>query len=318
MRAAVRSRYGPPEVLSVREVENPVPKDHEILIRVHAATVNRTDCHVLTGKPWPMRLFTGLVRPAGAVTGTDYAGQVESLGSNVRLFKAGDNVMGFGGVFGTGSHAQYLAVSESGRVVPMPGNVTYVQAAACLEGAYYAMNTLAQWNAREGQTALVYGATGAIGSAFVQLLKGRGVDVTAVCPGEHRELVTSLGARKIIDYKTQDFREQTDRYDLVVDAVGKSSFAACRRLLRDEGVFTSSGGFENLFLAITLPLVSRKRVLFPAPADIRGSLMLIKDLVENGRFKPVIDRQYPLEKISDAFTYVATGQKIGNVVVTMD
>jgi NADPH:quinone reductase-like Zn-dependent oxidoreductase len=318
VKAAVRSRYGPPEVLTVKDVPTPVPDDDEVLIRVHAASVNRSDYHVLTGSPWPMRCFTGLIRPTLASTGTDFAGRIESTGSKVRKFKPGENVMGFGGVFGIGSHAQYLALSECRGIVPMPANITYVQAAACLEGAYYAATALTQVKPRAGQKALVYGATGAIGSAYVQLLKCWGLYVTAVCAGQHRQLVMSLGADKVVDYTTQDFTRDTERYDLVVDAVAKTSYAACRKLMQNHGVYTSSGGLENLFLAVATRLVGRKRVLFIGPKDIGGNLMLVKDLVEQGRFKPVVDRQYPIEKISEAFAYVGTGQKIGNVIVTMD
>jgi NADPH:quinone reductase-like Zn-dependent oxidoreductase len=318
MKAAVRSRYGPPDILSVQEIEKPAPKDHEVLIRVHAASVNRSDCHILTGSPWPMRCFTGLFRPAVLVTGTDFAGRIESIGSNVQRFQPGEQVMGFGGVFGMGSHAEYLAFPETRGIVSMPANVTYVQAAACLEGAYYAANVMTQVSLRAGQKALVYGATGAIGSAYVQLLKWRGLYVTAVCAGEHRDLVKSLGADKVVDYKTEDFTRDAERYDFVVDAVDKTSYAACRKVMQDDGLYTSSGGFENLFLALITPLVGRKRVLFPGPKDIPGNLTLIKELVEKGCFRPVVDRQYSIEKISEAFSYVATGQKIGNVIVTMD
>ena len=317
MKAAVRSQYGPPDVLSVQEVPKPVPKDDEVLIRVHAASVNRSDYHVLTGSPWAMRCLTGLFRPP-PVTGTDFAGRIESVGSKVQRFQPGVDVMGFGGVLGTGSHAQYLAFPERRGIVSMPGNITYAQAAACLEGAFYAATGVTQLNPRAGQKALVYGATGAIGSAYVQLLRDKGLSVTAVGPGEHRALMMSLGAEKVIDYKAQDFRQDTERYHFVFDAVDKASFAVCRPLMRHDGVYTSSGGLENLFLALATSLLGGKRVRFLAPKDIPGNLSVIKDLVERGRFKPVIDRQYPIEKISEAFAYVATGQKIGNVIVTMD
>jgi NADPH:quinone reductase-like Zn-dependent oxidoreductase len=265
-----------------------------------------------------MRCFTGLFRPSLRSTGSDFAGRIESTGSNVRRFKPGENVMGFGGVFGIGSHAQYLAVSESRGIVPMPVNLTYAQAAACLEGAYYAATGITQVNPRAGQKALVYGATGAIGSAYVQLLKCWGLYVTAVCGGEHRELVTSWGADKVVDYKTQDFTRDTERYDFVIDAVDKTSYAACRKVMQTDGVYTSSGGVENLFLALITRLTGRKRVLFLGPKDIPGNLTLIKDLVDKSRFRPVIDRQYPLDNIQEAFAYVMTGQKIGNVIVTID
>jgi NADPH:quinone reductase-like Zn-dependent oxidoreductase len=316
MKAAVRSKYGPPEVLSIKEIDTPTPKDNEVLIRVYAASANRSDYHVLTGMPVLMRLFTGLFKPKLAVTGSDFAGQIEATGPTVTSFKVGDKVMGFGGGFGIGSHAQYITFPETKRIVLMPGNITYEQAAACLEGTYYAATGIIQLKPTAGQKALVYGATGAIGSAYVQFFKYYGVYVTAVCGGENRELVRSWGADKIIDYKTEDFTKDNEQYDFVIDAVGKSSFAKCKRLLRKNGIYAPSGGFENLFLVLITPLLGGKKVLFPK--DSKGNLSFIKDLIEKGNFKPVIDRKYPIEKIAEAFTYVATGQKIGNVIITMD
>ena len=316
MKAAFRSQYVPPGVLTIQEIDKPTPKDNEVLIRVCAASANRSDLHVLTGKPLFMRLFTGLFKPKLAVTGSDFAGQVEATGPAVRSFKVGDKVMGFGGGLGTGTHAQYITFPETKRIVLMPGNINYEQAAACLEGTYYAAMGIHQLKPTAGQKALVYGATGAIGSAYVQFLKYYDVYVTAVCGGENSELVRSWGADKIIDYKTQDFTKDNEQYDFVIDAVGKSSFAKCKRLLKKNGIYAPSGGAENLFLVLINPLLGGKKVLFPK--DDKGNLSFIKDLLEKGNFKPVIDRVYPLEKISEAFTYVATGQKIGNVIITMD
>jgi NADPH:quinone reductase-like Zn-dependent oxidoreductase len=316
MKAAVRSKYGSGEVLRIKEIDKPIPTGNEVLIRVHAASVNRSDYHVLTGRPFFMRLFTGLLKPKLAVTGSDFAGQVEATGPVVTSFKVGDKVMGFGGGLGTGTHAQYVTFSETKRIVLMPGNINYEQAAACLEGTYYAAMGLAQLKPSAGQKALVYGATGAIGSAYVQFLKYYGVYVTAVCGGENSELVRSWGADKIIDYKTEDFTKDNEQYDFVIDAVGKSSFAKCKRLLKKKGIYAPSGGAENILLVLINPLLGGKKVLFPK--DNKGNLSFIKDLLEKGNFKPVIDRVYPLEKISEAFTYVATGQKIGNVILTMD
>jgi NADPH:quinone reductase-like Zn-dependent oxidoreductase len=316
MKAAVRSKYGSSEVLSIKEINKPVPKDDEVLIRIYAASVNRSDNHVLTGRPFLMRLFTGLFKPKLAVTGSDFAGQIEATGSAVKSFKAGDKVMGFGGGFGIGSHSQYVTFPETKRIVLMPGNITYEQAAACLEGTYYAAIGIIQLKPTAGQKALVYGATGAIGSAYVQFLKYCGVYVTAVCGGENNELVRSWGADKIIDYKTQDFTKDEERYDFVIDAVGKSTFSKCKRLLKKNGVYAPSGGAENLFLVLINPLLGGKRVLFPK--DAKGNLAFIKELIEKGSFRPVIDRTYPLDKIAEAFTYVGTGQKIGNVIIKMD
>jgi len=316
MKAAFRSKYGSGEVLSIQEIDKPTAKDNEVLIRVYTASANRTDYHVLTGKPLLMRLFTGLFKPKLAVTGSDFAGQIEATGPAVRSFKVGDKVMGFGGGFGIGSHAQYITFPETKRIVLMPGTITYEQAAACLEGAYYAAMGIHQLKPTAGQKALVYGATGAIGSAYVQFLKHYDVYVTAVCGAENSELVRSWGADKIIDYKTEDFTKDNEQYDFVIDAVGKSSFAKCKRLLKKNGIYAPSGGFENLFLVLINPLLGGKKVLLPK--DNKGNLSFIKELLEKGSFRPVIDRIYPLEKIAEAFTYVASGQKIGNVIITID
>lgn len=316
MKAAVRSKYGPPGVITIQEVDKPTPKENELLVRVHAASVNRSDNHVLTGRPYIMRLFTGLFKPKLASTGSDFAGQVEATGAGVKSFKEGDKVMGFGSGFGIGSHAQYVTVPETKRIVLMPGNINYEQAAGCLEGAYYAAMGIFQVKPTAGQKALVYGATGAIGSAYVQFFKYYGIYVTAVCGGENRELVRSWGADKIIDYKTEDFTKDKEQYDFVFDAVGKTSFMKCKSLLKKKGIFASSGGAENIFFVLITPLLGGKKVLFPK--DNKGIMDLIKVLIEKGSFKPVIDRKYPLEKIVEAFTYVATGQKIGNVIITME
>jgi NADPH:quinone reductase-like Zn-dependent oxidoreductase len=318
MKAAVRSGYGSPGILSVRDVERPSPRDDEVLVRVHATTVNRTDCHVLFGRPLMMRLFTGLSRPHAAITGSDFAGEIQATGKGVKSLKLRDRVMGFGGVFGSGSHAEYLAFPEAKAITVIPDNMTYEQAAACLEGAIYAVNGVTAVKPRPTQTALVNGATGAIGSSMVQLLKYYGVSVTAVCGGENRELVKSLGAERVIDYRTEDFTKDGEKYDVVLDAVGTSTFGKCKALLKERGVYTSSGGFQNLFLALGTPLLGGKKVVFPPPRNMKASLSVIRDLAEKGSFKPVIDRRYSIEQIAEAFEYVATGNKIGNVIITLD
>ncbi|MDP4265405.1 MAG: NAD(P)-dependent alcohol dehydrogenase [Bacteroidota bacterium] len=320
MKAAVRSKYGLPGDLSVKELEMPTPKDDEVLIKVYAATVNRSDCHVISGRPFVMRLFTGIFKPRSSITGSDFAGQIEAVGSTVRSFKAGDKIMGFGGGFGCGSHAQYFTMPETKAaktIIMMPGSITYDEAAACLEGAYYAASVILGLKPAAGQKALVFGATGAIGSSYVQFLKYYGVYITAVCSGENSELVRSLGADKIIDYKTADFTKDNEKYDFVFDAIGRSSFFRCKRLLKKKGIYTSSGGAENLLLILITPVFGGKKVVFPSPKSVKACLSFIKDLIEKGNFKPVIDRKYPLDKIAEAYTYVATGQKIGNVVITM-
>jgi NADPH:quinone reductase-like Zn-dependent oxidoreductase len=321
MKAAVRSKYGLPGDLCIKELDVPTPKEDELLIRVHATTVNRSDCHVLSGRPLAMRLFTGLFKPGSSIIGSDFAGEIEAVGSAVQSFKAGNKVVGFDGGFGCGSHAQFFTLSEAKATklaITMPSNLTYDEAAACLEGAFYAAAQINALRPKAGQKALVYGATGAIGSSYVQFLKHYGVYVTAVCRGENKELINSLGADKVIDYTTQDFTKDNEQYDFVFDAVGKSSFLKCKKLLKKHGIYTSSGGWINLLMIIITPLLGGRKVVFTFPKGIATTLNFIKNLIEQGNFKPVIDRKYPIEKIVEAYKYVATGQKIGNVIITME
>ena len=319
MQAAIRSQYGPPGVLTVETVETPAPKDHEILVRVFAATVNRTDCALLGASPFIMRFVAGLFRPKLRITGTDFAGRVEAVGKNVTAFKPGDKVWGFDDI-GLSSHAQYLTIPGNKAVLLMPENVSFEAAAASAEGAHYAINFVNKVTIKSGQKVLVNGATGAIGSALVQILKHLGAHVTAVCDTKNLELVRSIGADEVLDYTKADFTQHDATYDFIFDAVGKSTFGRCRPLLNRRGIYISSelGPWsQNLFLALFTPLMSGKKVVFPLPVDIPKSLSFIKDLTEKGRFKPLIDRVYPLENIREAYEYVAGGQKTGNVVLRM-
>jgi len=321
MKAAVRTKYGLPGDLGIRELSEPIPKDDELLIKVHATTVNRSDCHVLSGRPFLMRLFTGLFKPRASIIGSDFTGQIEGIGSAVQSFKQGEKIMGFSGAFGCGSHAEYFTIPEAKAkrvIISLPSTITYDEAAACLEGAVYAATQINFLKPRPGQKALVYGATGAIGSAYVQFLKYYGTYTTAVCKTEYNDLIMSLGASKTIDYTKEDFTKDSERYDFVFDAVGKSSFFKCKRLLKKNGLYTSSGGAENLLLVMITPLFGNKKVVFSFKQRVSTALSFIKDLIEKGKFRPVIDRKYPIEKITEAYQYVAKGQKIGNVVITMD
>ena len=321
MKAAVRTRYGLPGDLTIKELDIPTPKEQEVLIRVHATTANRTDCHVLSGKPFVMRLFTGLFKPRASIIGTDFTGEIAATGSAVRSFKVGDKIMGFGGAFTCGSHAQYFSLPElkaKRAMVTMPDNLNYEQAAACLGGAVWASMQVLGSKPQAGQKAMVYGASGAIGCAYVQFLKSYGVSVTAVCRMEQAGLMRSLGAEKIIDYTKQDFTKDNERYDMIFDAVGKTSFVKCKKLMKKNGIFGSSNGAINFLWILVTPLFGGKKVVFHFSIKIREALEFTKDLVEKGKFVPVIDRTYPLEKIAEAFTYVASGQKIGNVIIKMD
>ena len=323
MKAIVYTKYGPPDVLQLKEVEKPIPEDNEVLIKIHATTVNRTDSAIIRAKPFIARLFTGIFKPKKQVPGTEFAGKIEEIGKNVKSLKVGDKVFGFDDR-GSGTHAQYVAVAED-KAITIPGNITYEQAAASTEGAHYAYNIIKKINLKSGQKVLVNGATGAIGSAAVQLLKYFGVNVTAVCDTKNIELVKSLGANKVIDYTKEDFTKDEEKYNFVFDVVGKSSFFKCRQLLKPGGVYISSDlGYmsQNIFLPLITPvikpIIGNKKTVFPIPTDLRGSVLLIKKLIEEEKFKAVIDRKYPLEQIVEAYRYVEKGLKTGNVVITVE
>ena len=323
MKAIVYTKYGPPDVLQLIEVEKPIPKDNEVLVKVYATTVNRTDCATIRAIPFFVRIATGLFRPKKQIPGTEFAGEIEAIGKSVSSLKAGDSVFGFDDS-GSESHAQYMTISED-KALTIPKDITYEQAAASTEGAHYAYNFINKVNPKKGQNVLVNGATGAIGSAAVQLLKYYDLNVTAVCATKNIELVKSLGADRVIDYTKEDFTKDDQKYDFVFDTVGKSSFFKCRTLLKPGGVYISSDlGYlaQNIFLPlitpIIKPLIGNKKTVFPMPIDIRRSLLLIKKLIEEGKFKTVIDRSYPLEQIVEAYRYVEKGQKTGNVVITVE
>jgi NADPH:quinone reductase-like Zn-dependent oxidoreductase len=320
MRAAVRTRYGPPDVVRVVEVEKPAARDNAVLVRVHATTVNRTDCGLRAAKPFIYRFFLGLRRPRLTVLGNEFAGQVEAVGAGVRSFEVGDRVFGFSGTW-FGAHAEYLTMPEDGLLATMPADLSYEEAAPSTEGSLYALSLLRTAKLQRGQEVLVNGATGAIGSAAVQLLKDTGAVVTAVCGTEHMELVRSLGADRVIDYTAEDFTRDGQRYDVVLDAVGKSSFGRCRRLLKPGGLYLSTdlGPLsQNPVLALVTPLFGGRRVRFPIPRQDQGTVAYLKERIESGAFKPIIDRRYRLDEIVEAYRYVETGRKVGNVVVSVD
>ncbi len=317
MKAATRTRYGSPAVLEVKEVPKPQPKDREVLVKVYTTTVNRTDCGMLRGKPYLIRLFTGLFGPSALVLGTDFAGEIQAIGKKVSTLTVGDRVWGLHDN-GIKSQAQYMTIREDKAVVRIPANISYEDAAASAEGAHYAYNFITKVPLKKGSKVLVNGATGAIGSAAVQLLKHFGAYVTAVGNTKNMKMVKSLGADKTIDYLTTDFTKDEERYHFVFDAVGKSSFSKIKHLLLPEGVYISSElgpGAENLYLPLLTKLKGGKRVIFPIPINCRRSILLLSELLEKGSFQPVIDRVYPLKKIKEAYTYVESGEKTGNVVI---
>jgi NADPH:quinone reductase-like Zn-dependent oxidoreductase len=299
------------------EVAKPIVKDNEVLVRIHATTVNRTDCGFRAAKPFIVRFFSGLTRPRVTVLGNEFAGEVEEIGNDVTSLKVGDRVFGYNDSE-FGAHAEYMAISEDGSLAAMPANLTYFEAAPSTEGSHYALSFIRTAKIQVGQHVLVSGATGAIGSAAVQLLKSLGAHVTATCDTGNVELVRGLGADRVVDYTAEDFTQDEQRYDVVFDAVGKSSFGRCRRLLKPGGVYLSSdlGPLsQNPFLALITPLFGRRKVRFPIPKHDKDMARHIGELIEAGEFKPVIDRTYRFDQIVEAYKYVETGRKIGNVVI---
>jgi NADPH:quinone reductase-like Zn-dependent oxidoreductase len=321
MKAAVRTRYGPPQVVRIADIDKPSAKGHEVLVKVHVTTVNRTDCGFRAAKPFIVRFFSGLIRPRVTVLGTEFAGVVEAVGRGVTSFEVGDRVFGYNeGRFG--AHAEYLSIPEDGPLATIPANVTYEEAAPSTEGSHYALACITKARIASGQHVLVNGATGAIGSAAVQILKSLGAVVTAVCDTEHVELVRGLGADRVIDYTAEDFTKDEQTYDVVFDAVGKSSFGRCKRLLKPRGFYLSTdlGPLsQNPILALITPLFGGKKAMMPIPPKYDQELVRhFKEMIESGAFRPVIDRRYPLDRIVEAYRYVETGQKIGNVVIKVD
>lgn len=319
MKAAIYTRYGPPEVVSVTEVGTPQPTANEVLIKIYATTVNRTDCGFRSAEYFVSRFWSGLLRPKGKILGNEFAGEIAAIGMDVTGFSVGDRVFGYDDTR-FGSHAEYKTIDANGPLATIPEVWTYEDAAPLTEGAHYALGNIKASKVTSGQYAMVYGATGAIGSAAVQLLTYFGVHVTAVCQTKNLGLVEKLGAQKVIDYLNEDFTKTDRRFDFIFDAVGKSSFGQCKPLLTTKGVYISTElgkNSENIFLALAGMFSTGKKVLFPIPKITKEDVLFLKDLAESGHFKPIIDRHYSLEQIVDAYRYVETGQKTGNVVITM-
>ena len=307
-------------MVQISQVGKPAPRDHELLVKVHATTVNRTDCHYRSGRPWIMRpLLSGLARPRAPVLGNEFAGQVVAAGNGVTSFRIGDRVFGY--TEGpSGAHAEYLVIAEDGRIAVMPPDLDYEQSAAGTEGAHYALSHIRRAKIGSSHHVMVYGATGAIGSAAVQLLKTLGATVTAVCATPHLELVRTLGADRVIDYTAGDFTRDGPDYDVVFDTAGKSSFGRCRRLPKPGGTYMPTGPgpwYQNLILPLATPLPGGKKVVFAYPRLDQATVRHFARLMQTGQFTPVIDRQYPLDQIVEAYRYAETGQKIGNVVITV-
>jgi NADPH:quinone reductase-like Zn-dependent oxidoreductase len=322
MRAALYYKYGPPSLLQLGEAPMPSTGRGELLIRVVAATVNRTDCALMAGKPFINRIVSGLIRPTNPIPGTDFAGEVVAIGSENSPFKIGDRVFGLNDE-GLQSHAEFLCIKETAAISIMPVNASFEEAVACLEGAHYAINVINKVSLKPGDKVLVNGASGGIGSALVQLLAKTGVTISAVCKEAQFPLLRSLGAHELINYESTDFTKGNHKYHFIFDAVGKSTFGACKPLLLPGGVYISAelgpwsqNIFYSLFTPITALLPGKKlRVKFPIPTGIRQNVRHFKSLIEAGHFKAVIDKIYPFSAIQEAYVYAGSGLKIGNVIL---
>jgi NADPH:quinone reductase-like Zn-dependent oxidoreductase len=317
MRAVVYEKYGPPEVLRLEEVERPMPADDEVLVKVRATTVNRTDTGLRSADFFPSRFFTGLLRPKNTILGMEFAGEVEAVGTAVTEFKVGDAV--FGGT-GHGAWAEYISVKDGAPLAHKPAGMSFEQAAAVFDGASLALVCLEKGGPLEGKDVLVYGASGSVGTAAVQLAKHCGARVTAVCSTRNVELVRSLGPDEVIDYTQADFTTNGQRYDVIFDSVGKHSFRRSRRSLKAGGTFIETDlgfMFHVPFLLLATRWIGSRKLRMGIARYKKEDLLLFKELIEAGKYRAVIDRTYPLEDVVAAVRYVETGQKTGNVVLSV-
>ena len=317
MKASIRKKYCLPNQIKVESIDKPIPNENEVLIKIYATTVNRTDCANLTAKPFIMRFVLGLFKPRKTILGTDFAGELISIGKNVKSFSIGDKVFGFNDT-GSESQAEYVTTTVE-NLFPIPEKIDYKQAAASLEGASYAYSFIHKVNIQSGQNILINGATGGIGSALLQFVRQYDVNITATCNTNNIQLIESLGADNIYDYTKKDFTKENDKYDFIFDAVGKSTFGKCLSLLKEKGVYISSelGPYsQNIFYPLLTSILSKK-VIFPIPYSKQKTIPYICNLLEKGKFNPVIDREYALEDISKAYEYVIKGQKTGNVLINI-
>ena len=330
MKAIVYTEYGPPDVLQLKEVDKPMPKNNEILVRVYATSVNIGDIWARNFKEisprkftmpflaWlPARIYFGLTKPRINILGNEFAGEVEAIGKDVKRFKKGDQVFGYRGQ-SMGTNAEYFCMSENGLVEIKPSNMTYEEAASVPYGALTALNLLRKVNIQRGQKVLINGASGGIGSAAVQLAKYYGAEVTGVCATPRLGFVKSLGADQVIDYTKEDFTKNSETYDLIFDILGKSSFSRCKNSLKPNGHYLlASFKMTQLFQMLWTSIMGDKKVICALSSENSQDLIFVKELVEAGKIKSIIDRRFALEQIPEAHHYIENGQKKGNVVITI-
>jgi len=322
MKAIVYTKYGPPEVLQLTEVAKPTPKANEVLIRIYATTATTYDCWqrsstAPTGFGLLMRIASGIRKPKKPILGTELAGEIEAVGKDVKLFRKGDQVFGYPGM-SMGAYAEYICLPEDGALALKPANMTYEEAAAVQQGALTALFFLRKGNIQSGQKILIFGASGGVGLFTVQLAKYFGAEVTGVCSTTKLELVKSLGADKVIDYTQEDFTKRGETYDIIFDTIGKSPFSGSKRSLKKEGIYLfTTFGLPRYFRILWLNLTSSKKAISGLLKETPEDLIFLRELIEAGKLKAVIDRRYPLEQAAEAHRYVETGHKKGHVVITV-
>lgn len=319
MKAVVYEKYGPPEVLKLKEIDKPIPDNNEVLVKIHATVVTTGDIRIRKADPFMARTFNGLLKPKRKILGMNFAGEIEGKGKAVTIFKEGDKVFG-STVFAFGTYAEYVCVSENGVITTLPSNITYEEAAAVPFGALTSLHFLRNGNIKQDDKILIYGASGSLGTAAVQLAKFFGAEVIGVCSTANIELVKSLGAVEVIDYINEDFTAIDQTYDVIYDTVGKIPFFDCIKKLKKKGTFLNAvhipplSVLKNLWIYAT----SSKKIIGGTSIERKEDLVFIKDLIEKGKFKPVIDRSYTLEQMSEAHKYVEKGHKKGNVVIIIE
>jgi NADPH:quinone reductase-like Zn-dependent oxidoreductase len=320
MKAIVCTAYGSPDVLQLKEVAKPTPKDNEVLIRVHAAVVGPSDCAFRKGDPFIVKLIYGLTRPKFSIQGVEFAGEIEAIGDDVSLFKSGDQVFGMS-PDRFGAHAEYLCLPEAKPLIVKPANTTYEEAAGICDGATTALTFLRDVaKLQRGQHILINGASGAVGAYAVQLARYYEAKVTGVCSSANVELVKSLGADRVIDHTKTDFTSAGETYDVIFDAVGKSSFSRCKGALSRHGVYLSTVPTLGIvFQMLWTSMIGSKKAKFATAGLMQNkeNLFFLKELIEAGKLRAVIDRRYPLEQIPEAHSYVETGRKKGNVIINV-
>jgi NADPH:quinone reductase-like Zn-dependent oxidoreductase len=318
MKVIVYTKYGPPDVLQLKEVAKPTPGDNEVLIKIYATAVTSGDWHLRKADPFAVRFFAGFMRPKKTILGVDLAGEIEAAGRDVKGFSIGDQVFGSAG-FGMGAYAEYICLSEKEVLATKPSNLTYEEAAAVFFGGHTALHFLKKGHIQSGQKVLIYGASGSVGTSAVQIARYFGAEVTGVCSSSNLDLVKSLGADSVIDYTAADFTKSDQTYDIIFDTVGKSPFSGCIKSLKEKGIYLRAVhmSLSPILRGLWTSWTSRKKVIGGIATEHKEDLIFLKELIEAGKIKPVIDRLYPLEETAEAHRYVEKGHKKGNVVITV-